>query len=166
MAVEDRAALRDLVVLYCRAVDRRDMALMRRVFHPDAFLDYGEAMFRGTLDNFIAASPKGMSAFAMTQHHVTNSYFETNGDRAEGETYLVAYHVLTGHEQKLYIAGARYLDRFERRDGEWRIAHRTALRDWENESGNVAQPNVGRLDGGDLSYERLAMFGKAGAPAS
>ena len=166
MAAEDRAALRDLVVLYCRAVDRRDMALMRRVFHPDALLDYGEAMFRGTLDEFIAASPTGMSAFAMTQHHVTNSYFEIDGDRAEGETYLVAYHVLRLPEQTLYIAGARYLDRFERRGGEWRIAHRTALRDWENEAGAVAQPNIGRFDGGDLSYERLAMFRKAGPQPS
>ena len=41
MAIEDQAALRDLVVLYCRAVDRRDPELMRRVFHPDALLDFG-----------------------------------------------------------------------------------------------------------------------------
>jgi len=161
MAIEDQAALRDLVVLYCRAVDRRDPELMRRVFHPDALLDFGEGLFRGTLDSFIAGSAPMMKTFAMTQHHVTNSYFQVNGNQAEGETYLIAYHVLADTDQKLYIAGARYLDRFERRDGEWRIAHRTAVRDWENETGQVAEPNIGRFDSSDLSYERLTMFRKA-----
>ena len=27
--------------------------------------------------------------------------------------------------------GGRYVDRFERRDGEWRIAHRTVFRTWD-----------------------------------
>ncbi len=27
--------------------------------------------------------------------------------------------------------GGRYVDRFERRDGEWKIAHRTVVHEWD-----------------------------------
>jgi len=57
------------------------------------------------------------------------------------ETYMTAMHTVPagyptpdifpdkGHTYSAIIAG-RYVDRFELRNGEWRIAHRTGLYDW------------------------------------
>lgn len=54
------------------------------------------------------------------------------GDTAEVETYAVAFHRRRGGAGTLEddVWGVRYLDRFERRHGEWRIARRTMIRDW------------------------------------
>jgi hypothetical protein len=44
---ENWSALRNLVTLYCRGIDRRDMDLLRSVFHPDTQLDFGAGYFVG-----------------------------------------------------------------------------------------------------------------------
>ena len=53
------------------------------------------------------------------------------GDIAFGEIYFQAFHriVQDGAEQDLFISG-RYVDRYERRAGVWKIAHRSELVDW------------------------------------
>ena len=38
---------------------------------------------------------------------------------------------IDGDQTVLETFGGRYLDRFERRDGEWRIAHRTVVHEWD-----------------------------------
>ena len=45
--VADRQALTELVALYCRAVDRRDFALLEQLYHPEAVHDHG-GLFRGS----------------------------------------------------------------------------------------------------------------------
>jgi hypothetical protein len=155
----DNLALHNIVILYCRGVDRRDIALLRTLFHEDAVMDYGAQHYLGPVEPWYDQVEPALAEFELTQHHITNSYFEVDGDRAEGESYLISHHVLKGAPNKAYIAGARYLDKFERRgDGVWRIAKRTALRDWENESGHVGHPNLGRVDRDDLSYTAIGMF--------
>jgi hypothetical protein len=159
-SAEDIIALRNIVVLYCRGVDRRDISLLRTLFHSDATMDYGVEHYLGDIEPWYAAVGPALAGFDITQHHITNSYFEVNGDRAEGESYLMSYHVVRDQPNKVYMAGARYLDKFERRNGVWKIIKRTALRDWENEPGHVGQPNLGTLDRHDLSYTAVEMFGK------
>ena len=47
------------------------------------------------------------------------------------ETYGIAVHRSASGAAHLNLStGFRYVDRFERRDGEWRIAHRVAVTDW------------------------------------
>lgn len=47
------------------------------------------------------------------------------------ETYVVAYHRFHDDGQaKDMIAGLRYVDRFERRGGDWRIARRVCAFEW------------------------------------
>ena len=67
-------------------------------------------------------------------------------------------------QKKDIIAAGRYLDKFERRNDEWRIVHRKALYDWsrveETKSGWEKPPVSEILERGiqgpeDLSYEFL-----------
>jgi hypothetical protein len=50
---------------------------------------------------------------------------------ARVETYGMSVHRSASGTPHLNLStGFRFVDRFERRDGEWRIAHRIAVPDW------------------------------------
>jgi hypothetical protein len=58
-------------------------------------------------------------------HFNTNVLIEFQAkDRAFVETYVL---VLQRFSDRRVTASARYLDRFEKRNGEWRVAHRTLV---------------------------------------
>jgi len=66
----------------------------------------------------------------IAQHHVTNVFAEEDGTTAHVESYFIAFNpqpVEGGGEHDL--GAGRYLDRFERRGGEWRIADRKVVND-------------------------------------
>ena len=124
----DRAALTDLVMHYCRGVDRRDFALVRSLYWDDAVDRHG-AMFEGGADALVAWLPTIMGQFELTVHRVTNGVFAFAGDRAEGEHYAVAYHRTHPPQRREIVIGGRYLDRYERRGGVWKFAERRLVFD-------------------------------------
>jgi hypothetical protein len=67
-------------------------------------------------------------------HVVANQLVEVDGDTdtAHCETYGVAYHWGDPPDdgRRNFTTGFRYVDRFARREGEWRIARRVAVREW------------------------------------
>jgi hypothetical protein len=139
----DRQAILDCMARYCRAVDRRDDELIRSVYHPDAIDDHG--IFVGTREEFIDwGNMRKVTGPPVTQHHITNHVCEIDGDVAHAETCYV--YVARNRDETLFIAGGRYLDRLERRDGEWRIANRYCLVEWAGHPGTRASPFAGIPD--------------------
>jgi hypothetical protein len=63
-------------------------------------------------------------------HTVTNHWIDIQGDNAVGESYVIAYQNTVGDEPQDVMTGGRYIDRYERRDGVWKISHRTFVLDW------------------------------------
>lgn len=127
-ALLDQLALRDLVMRYCRGCDRRDFALVRSLYHDDAVDDHG-AMFRGGPDDFVAWLPTALAPWQATRHSISNSLILVDGDRAEGEHYVEAWHRSHPPEPRDYIVHGRYLDRYERRQGVWKFLHRSLVFD-------------------------------------
>jgi hypothetical protein len=126
-----RDEIRNILALYPRAVDRCDEALLRRLYWPDATDDHGA--FKGDLDAFIAWAFPSLLSLSQTHHLVGNPAIEVQDDQAESESYYIAYHkVVTDVEAKDFVVGGRYLDRLERRRGEWRISRRIATFDYCN----------------------------------
>ena len=164
----DRQAIHDLVVKYCRAVDRMDREMLLSVYHPDAIDDHGH--FTGSAEGFIdwAFGYHGTYQHAH-QHIVANHTCELDGDVAHAETYWI-FAGRNAEGAALSLGGGRYIDRFERRNGEWRIALRKCVVDWgggasdEFHSAEVlaAFAGVGQVsrDRGDLSYQRPMSFDK------
>ncbi len=162
-ALLDRQAIRDVVLRYCRGIDRLDLDLVRSCYHPDATDDHGS--FRGTRDEYVEWVGGMLSRFTGTMHLVANQLVEVDrdGDRAQSETYGVAYHHGDPPEDRRrnFTTGFRYVDRFERREGEWRIAARVAVREWTHtvttEQHVVIPPERdgrrGRRDRTDAVYE-------------
>jgi hypothetical protein len=122
-----REHLRDVMRHYARAVDRVDLDGIRACYHPDAIDERGP--YRGPVEGFYEylASPRGLSMFESTRHSITDQAIEVHGSTAFSETTVIAYHRLPGEH---YIIGIRYLDRFESRGGDWRVAHRKVAYDW------------------------------------
>jgi SnoaL-like domain len=130
----DRERIRERVALLARGEDRRDAGLLRAAFWPDATVDFG--MFAGDLAAYLDWVLPGSPAIPVTQHVLGQSVVDLRGAVALVETHVLAYHrVDTGEQERDVVLGGRYLDRFERRDDDWRIARRTMLYDWTQDVG-------------------------------
>ena len=59
---------------------------------------------------------------------------------ARSEAYFIAHHRIPSPDGPQHmIAAGRYLDRFEKRNGEWRISHRHAIYDWSRNDPSTDQ---------------------------
>jgi hypothetical protein len=126
LAKED---IRALSRQYMRGLDRLDADLLRSVFHDDAQVDYG--FFRGSAQEFAGFAMRALRDHLANHHFIGQMSVDLEGDTAFGEIYFQAFHriVDAGVEKDLFIAG-RYVDRYERRNGIWKIAFRAEVNDW------------------------------------
>lgn len=124
----DHRAISQLSIDYMRALDRLDGELLRSVYHPDATDDRG--FFAGSGPEFCDFA-LGVLASHKTNHHMLGQMnIAIEGDIAFGEIYFNAYHrIASDGEDKDFVVIGRYVDRYERRDGTWKIAHRSELND-------------------------------------
>lgn len=140
MRLEDREAIRDVIAAYAHAIDRRRWDMMQNLFHDDAQFGFGTVA--GDWREFVEQASGLIGACLATQHQLGQVQFGFEGDDVcLTETYMTAMHTIPpgypipevfpdkGEIYSAIIAG-RYIDRFERRNGEWRIAKRTGLYDW------------------------------------
>jgi len=117
---------------YSRGADRCDLELMRSCYWPGGTDDHGS--YNGGIDGFIEFVGPALQRFERTNHFLGNLLIDVDlaNDLARAETYAVAYHRFTdadGNPADM-VAGLRYVDRFERRGGEWRIAARVCAFEW------------------------------------
>jgi len=133
-ALIERERIRACIVRLARGEDRRDAALITASYWPDSTTDYG--VFAGSFDKYLEWVIPGSPAIPVTQHILGQSMIELAGDTARVETHVTSYHrVNMGTEERDTVIGGRYLDRLEKRGGEWRIAERTMLYDWFQDFG-------------------------------
>ena len=143
--VRDKLAIREMLTRYCRAVDRCDLELLKSVYWPEASDDH--IVFVGNALEFADfVIPLLKEHTECTQHLIGNIWIQLRGDAACSETYVQAYHRLPRQGGNVFVGG-RYLDRLERRNGEWRIAERKFVMDWEQ--------NGAALLGGEENVRRL-----------
>jgi len=130
MTMTDVEQIRDVLARYCRGVDRCDAELLRSVYHPGAVDDHG--IFKGSAEEFVdVVLPGLLDTWAATMHVLGQSVIDVRGESADVETYFVAYHRRGADDETwLDTFGGRYVDRFEQRDGAWKIAHRVVVHEW------------------------------------
>ena len=126
----DQLEIMALSGTYMRGLDRLDGAALGSVFWPDAWLEYG--IYEGGAGPFVEFCMEALRSHGANQHLLGQMNIELAGAEAFGEIYYQAYHrtfAEDGAARDLLISG-RYVDRYEQRDGEWRIAYRSELVDW------------------------------------
>jgi len=152
----DQQQIHDILMKYARGIDRCDFDLVRSCYHPGAVDNHGR--FTGTIEEFIPWVETQLDQFDTTMHFLGNVLIEVEGVTAHAETYCVAYHRMKGEDVD-NLQGLRYVDRFEKRYGEWRIAERAIVVEW-NRIDDVDLPGFapgtkrGRRDQDDLVYRR------------
>ena len=160
----DKESIRDLVHLYCRAADRHDHELMRQLYHEDAYDDHG-SFFKGKAMEFIDMLPEIQKSMGILHHNVTTHNIKLMGEKAEGETYIIAFHQVLGDTGNFdVLIGGRYFDEYEKRNGVWKFSSRAVDADWAyvNDPSQVnlnhsmiEGANVGTPNDMDPSYKYL-----------
>jgi hypothetical protein len=159
------AEIRNVQERYCRGIDRADPDILRTVYWEDGQDDHG--VFRGGREDYVAwVMPVVRERFAALQHVLGQTYTELDGDFAFTETYFVQ-HSLTP-DGIAYASPGRYIDRLERRDGEWRVLERKTMMSFfysPAPADTVKQAPagfaVGSMDREDPSYIRGPLLGEA-----
>jgi hypothetical protein len=153
--LEDLVARRDIqqvLVRYCTALDRADLAMMETVYWPDGIDIHG--IFSGEAAEFVPFIVDGIKRwFEVAVHAISNVSINVGGDQAASEAYLYSVCIVPQEQAQdifgdsylarhgagaldpgrhLFQMGGRYLDRFERRNGEWRIIQRQVVLDWND----------------------------------
>lgn len=143
-ALLDREQIRDCIARLARGEDRRDAELIKRCYWQDANLDFG--IFTGSFAEYLAWVVPGSPAVLLTLHTLGQSLIELRAATAAVETHVTSYHRIDmGEQHRDIVIGGRYLDRLEKREGEWRIAQRTMLYDWVSDYGQSADFSKGVL---------------------
>ncbi len=137
-------AITRTILSYARAVDGLDFERLRDCFHPDARIHYGE-IFSGGRDETIAWLENSLARLQGTLHDFGMPWIELDLERgrARCETYTtnaVRYPANEQGEVLLNVTGTRYLDVFERRDGEWRILERRNMTTWAQNTLETPSP--------------------------
>ena len=153
MTIEDLLAKQEIAELsgtYMHGLDRLHRESLRGVFHDDATTDYG--FFQGGPDDFVDMAFGALSDHDDNHHMLGQINIRLDGEVAFGEVYFQAFHRVTneaGEKEDLFISG-RYVDRYEQRNGVWKIAHRSEVNDWartEPAADTYFQSNTASLRG-------------------
>ena len=164
--------IRDLVVRLARAMDRNDRQGILDCYHPGAVDHHGE--FEGPVEELVDFIDLLHRERADTMYHLLGNHLITlDGDRGLGELYITAVLRAKAGPPADMIAGGRYLDHYQRRDGQWRLAERRVVLDWqrfdpvvdfpgiatvavqERGSAGVADPSCRHLAGGEALGGRV-----------
>ena len=177
----DKQACVEVMMTYCRAIDRRDEALLRSVFHPDSRHRHGfegpssdptSPSRPGRPGDFVAFALEFLVTCSVTHHQLgdgktayTEGYFTAyHRRRAKGDPLAAANAAATEMD---YWVGGRYLDRMEKRGSAWKIAYRTGTSDWTRVDPATVAANADgatdlrpRQDRSDIVYRRRGAFAR------
>jgi SnoaL-like domain len=122
-----KEAIRELVLLYSRSIDRKDVVLLRTLYTKDATDTHGDT-YDGSAEGYCTFIERSLPHLLYSGHHICNHLISVNGEEGEGEVYAICYHIFSDGkggwvEDPLC---ARYIDRYRREGGRWRAAAEAA----------------------------------------
>lgn len=153
----DRQQIADALQRYIRGIDRHDKDLARSAFWPDARINMG-ASGPQALDEYVSHEEGLLATYLAHQHHITGQTVEIKGNTAHVESYVLFLALPHNVAEKTEIGSGRYIERWEKRKGEWKIIVREYVHDLTVHAETVdycaTRPCMGRWDREDLSYVR------------
>lgn len=151
----DREAIREVAHRYSRGVDRLDGEVMKSAYWPDAIDDHG--VFVGNAHEFADHCMTSHTRFRATMHCIFNHHIELGADgvHATGEVYNVSY-LFAAEGNGVHTWWGRYLDRYEQRDGEWRIAHRVCVHEGDQSGSDSPSMQIDSASFRQGSFDRPA----------
>jgi hypothetical protein len=166
-AIEDKEQIRNRLYRYARGVDRAEVALTHDFYWEDGVLAFGSEPMIAHENMEAYTREHAAKVLDATQHMFGNILIDLRGDHAFVESYCLAHHrtfpTRESNERAIgkdwtdaqddpegvseLLIGFRYLDRFEKRNGEWRVAHRRFVFDWSHAAPYSGLDHGGLWDG-------------------
>jgi hypothetical protein len=139
-AIDDLIAkeqIRQAMARYSRGIDRLDEEIVKTVYQEDSYDNHGWGLTGGGWDIAALCRRDGTGfpeEWKMTTHFLGSHLIEVDGDEATSEVYFISWSLFDDPDgtQRAMVASGRYLDRWQRRDGEFGISARTVVYDWFN----------------------------------
>lgn len=172
--LKERKDIFDVLKRYTRGADRHDKDLVRSAFWPEATISFGTQMTR---DQYVDWEENELAGYAAHQHHITGQTIDIDGDTAHVESYVVYFLVprdrgadsvgpatmgKANTKEKTRLGSGRYIERWERRNGEWKILVREYVEDLALLGDTVDLCTnggcLGSWDKNDLSYVRPLQY--------
>jgi hypothetical protein len=143
----DKAEITEVLYRYAHGVDRRDYEMLRSCYHEDGYDDHGP--YKGDADGLVKWITERHETIEHSMHCIGNVLIELDGDAAQVESYCITFQRLRAGTASMpagfewaagipedqgsvtYSTAVRYVDEFARRDGVWRIGHRTVVFEWK-----------------------------------
>jgi SnoaL-like domain len=150
----DREAIRDCLFRYSRAIDRCAMELLGTAYWPGA-MDHHSG-FSGTIEEFISWAEPRLRSMPHYIHMLGNILIRIEGATAVAESYFWSVCVVSDGGCRDVIVCGRYLDRFQRRNDEWRISERVVVHDWFRENSDTGDWSKGPFGMTGLELGRSA----------
>ena len=136
----DRAEITDLLTRYAHAVDRRDWALFRTVFTPDARIDYTQVGgIAGDLDTVVGFLTEVMAMFEAMQHLISNIDIDIDGD--EAKVTAMVYNPLKLPNSPVWATGGWYHHEMVRTPDGWRSRSLVEEASWFHGVPEPAKPS-------------------------
>ena len=157
----DRTRIMDCIAGHARGCDRHDVDLITAAYHSNGIDEHGNVTNLGGEYGDWANRTHAATSQVHT-HNITTHNCEIDGDNAHAESYVIVVLLSLDGRTAQFISG-RYVDRLERRDGQWRIAvRRSTVEVMFLADASVLQSSffkdtgypVGTRDRSDLSYQR------------
>jgi hypothetical protein len=125
--LKDRQAVLDCISRHARGHDRHDIDLLTHTYHSDGLDEHGYAINPGPAYAQWANAIHAAGSKLHT-HNITTHTCRIEGDTAHCESYVLVA-LLNNDELGARLISGRYIDRMERRNGEWKIALRRSTVD-------------------------------------
>ncbi|MFH5824640.1 nuclear transport factor 2 family protein [Georgenia sp. AZ-5] len=125
----DKQAITEVLARYARGIDRVDPELIASCYHPEAVDSHGP--WEGTGHDFARRPARSAPENKANHHAQCQTLIELDGDTALVETYFSYHRIYTTTEgaDRLQEGFGRYVDRFAKRAGVWRILARKVVMD-------------------------------------
>jgi SnoaL-like domain len=120
--LKDRQAILDVIHQQSRGVDRHDAELVADAFHENSWDEHGAQVTRGKQYGHWANDTHAKGS-QINMHHITTHTCDIDGEVAHTESYVIGLMLNHDGVTARLLAG-RYVDRLEKRDGQWKLVVR------------------------------------------
>ncbi|MFG2294221.1 nuclear transport factor 2 family protein [Streptomyces sp. NPDC048603] len=142
--LEDKEALRGLLVRGWRALDRKDWRAWAACWAEDAVLEFGPWGTTYGREAIRAVVEEAESGLPSMQHHILNLHVEVDGDRASGIGYMWFVAVTEpGRESSPSSMGGPYAWEFRRGPDGWLLVHQRLDVAWTSGGDALGAPGPG-----------------------
>lgn len=122
--LEDRAQLRELIALYCIAIDDRDIETVGSLFTNDGRFRSQDGVMDAQGREAVLNQFRGRFAALKATNHIAHDQILTFGADPDAASGIVTSHAEVWRNGRALIAALRYRNTYRRETGRWRFADR------------------------------------------